>query len=187
MKVMLPPELRAKSARPMPEWDSLRLAYGLSLKDLSDICGPFSRSSYWRWMKEEVAAVIAVEIGMTRVMQAVAEAEREIRERAGDPETAPILRLMRFADEKSRNEGLALTADFDPEATEYLPFGAYGAMFGRLYERLTDAGYAVEVRFLGSGPSVPENRMIFVPNPPLPPANIPRPARTRTTRKRHYG
>lgn len=182
---MLPVQLRIKSSRSIAEMDSTRVAFGLNVKELGELCGPFSRSTYWRYLRQEVEATVAVELALNRVSEAFACAERDILERFPDPASAPVIRLLRFTDEAARDEQLALMRTNDHD--EYLPFSAYCAMIGRIFERLVAAGYTAEVRFVGDPPPDADDapRAILTPDPVLPEADAP-PA-GRQPRKRHYG
>ena len=179
---MLPRSLRTPSDRSIADMESERAMLGLTIKDLGDLCGPFSRSSYWRWLQGEARVVIAVEVGLARVRDAYRSARSEIDTGLGPAVSGRVVQIVRWRDEERREKAKTTRAP-------RLSFSAYGTFIGWLVDDLRAAGHTVEVSFheerekqvagAADGP-------VFAPDPDIPEADLPVSAQ-RQQRRRHYG
>lgn len=156
------------------EMDSMRAMYGLSVQELGAVLPkPFSRSSYWRWLRQETAACVVVEIALQAVEQAIAEQEREIIEALPESvESMPLIRIKRWRDGEQRQEHLASFGSRGANDRR-LPFDAYCVAIMRFKTAIAARGFKAVIEFIdidNLGPYGP-SLGIFVPDPILPEAN----------------
>lgn len=179
---MLPRSLRTPSDRSIADMESERAMLGLTIKDLGDLCGPFSRSSYWRWLQGEARVVVAVEVGLARVRDAYRAARDEIIDKLGSADPKRVVHIVRWRDEDRREKANTSTG-------ARLSFSAYGTFIGWLVDDLRAAGHTVEVSFHEEREKQivnAENGPAFAPDPDIPEADFPVSAQ-KQQRRRHYG